>query len=304
MRRVLLIFVDGLGMGEDDPAINPLVRFDPPFLRSIFGGPLVRNLGLILNDDICLVPTDASLGIPGLPQSATGQTAIFTGVNAPRHMGCHILGFPGPELAGIIAANGIMRELAAVGMSVTSANMYTADYMELVASRKRRHSVTTLTILGAGVPLRSLDEMAAGDAVYQDITNEMLPRFGVEGVPTINPAEAGRRLACLAARHRFTMFEYFQTDRQGHKHDWSAAAKIVATLDGFFAAVHGAAQGILVIITSDHGNFEDFTTKTHTLNPVPTILFGPGCREVAAAIRSLIDIKPAIVAYLKEGEEK
>ncbi|MDR7865205.1 MAG: alkaline phosphatase family protein [Sporomusaceae bacterium] len=303
MRRVLLIFIDGLGLGDNDLAANPLVRFDPPFFRDLFGTPLVRELGLILGDEACLVPTDASMGIPGLPQSATGQTAIFTGVNAPQHMGCHILGFPGPALAEIIAAHGLPGDLAAGGFSVTSANMYTADYMELVARRKRRHSVTTLAILGAGRPLRSLADMAAGAAVYQDITNEMLPRFGVEGVPTVSPDEAGRRLAALAGKHRFTMFEYFQTDRQGHKHDWEEAAKIVANLDGFLTAVHRAAAETLVIITSDHGNFEDFTTKTHTLNPVPTILFGPGCRQVAAGIRSLTDIKPAIIAYLKEGVE-
>ncbi len=300
MRRVLLIFIDGLGMGENDPAANPLVRFDPHFFRTLFGKPLVRELGLILSDEACLVPTDASMGIPGLPQSATGQTAIFTGVNAPQRMGCHILGFPGPALAEIIAAHGLPGELAAGGLSVTSANMYTADYMELVARRKRRHSVTTLAILGAGQPLRSLSDMAAGAAVYQDITNEMLPRFGVEGVPTVSPAEAGGRLATLAGQHSFTMFEYFQTDRQGHKHEWAEAAKIVVNLDGFLTAVQRAAEETLVIITSDHGNFEDFTTKTHTLNPVPTILFGPGCRQVAAGIRSLTDIKPAIIAYLKE----
>jgi 2,3-bisphosphoglycerate-independent phosphoglycerate mutase len=303
MRRVLLIFIDGLGMGENNPAVNPLVRFDPPFFRSLFGKPLVGELGLILNDEACLVPTDASMGIPGLPQSATGQTAIFTGVNAPQRMGCHILGFPGPALAEIIAGHGLLGELAAAGFSVTSANMYTADYMELVARRKRRHSVTTLAILGAGEPLRSLPQMAAGEAVYQDVTNEMLPRFGVEGVPTVSPAEAGQRLANLAGRHSFTMFEYFQTDRQGHKNDWAEAAKIVATLDGFLAAVRRAAAETLVVITSDHGNFEDFSTKTHTLNPVPTILFGPGCRQVAAGVCSLTDIKPAIIAYLKEGVE-
>ncbi len=301
MPKVLLIFIDGLGLGEDDPATNPLVRFDPPFIRSLFGGPLVRNLGAILSDAACLVPTDASLGVPGLPQSATGQTAIFTGVNAPRLMDRHILGFPGPALAAVIAEHGIMRDLAADGFRVTSANMYTTDYMDLVARRQRRHSVTTLTILGAGVPLRSLPEMAAGEAVYQDITNNLLPRFGVEGVPPVSPAVAGRRLVDLAKRHHFTMYEYFQTDRQGHKHDWDEAAKIVATLDGFLAAVHEAAGDTLVVITSDHGNFEDFSVKTHTTNPVPTILFGPGCRPVAAAIGNLTDIKPAITAYLKEG---
>ncbi len=304
MRKVLLIFIDGLGLGEDDPATNPLVRFDPLFLRSLFGRPLVRNLGCIRSDQVCLVPTDANLGVPGLPQSATGQTAIFTGINAPQLMGRHILGFPGPALAAVIAEHGIMRALADAGFSVTSANMYSADYMDLVARRQRRHSVTTLTILGAGLPLRSLPAMAAGEAVYQDITNKMLPRFGITDVPAVDPAVAGRRLADLARRHAFTMFEYFQTDRQGHKHDWDEAAKIVATLDGFLAAVHAAAGDTLVVVTSDHGNFEDFSVKTHTANPVPTILFGPGCRSVAAAVGNLTDIKPAIIAYLKEGDKQ
>lgn len=302
MRKVLLIFIDGLGLGENDPAINPLVRFDPPFFRRLFGGPLTRELGTILSDDACLVPTDAGLGVPGLPQSATGQTTIFTGVNAPRQMGRHILGFPGPALAAIIAEHGLLRDLAAAGFGVTSANMYTSDYMDLVARRQRRNSVTTLTILGAGLPLRSKREMAAGEAVYQDITNEMLPKFGVTDVAAVSPAEAGRRLAGLAGSHSFTMFEYFQTDRQGHKNDWALTEKIVATLDGFLAAVHQAARDTLVLITSDHGNFEDFSVKTHTLNLVPTILFGHGCRDVAAAIRDLTDIKPAVIAYLKEGE--
>lgn len=304
MRRVLLIFIDGLGLGDNDPTVNPLVRFDPPFFRDLFGGPLTRELGRVLRGDVCLVPTDATLGVAGLPQSATGQTAIFTGVNAPHHMGRHILGFPGPVLAKIIAEHGILGELAEAGLSVTSANMYTANYMELVAKRKRRHSVTTLTILGAGLPLRSPVDMAAGEAVYQDITNEMLPQFGVEDIPVVSPREAGRRLAALAARHHFTMFEYFQTDRQGHKHDWNAAEKIVSVLNDFLAAVREAARDVLVIITSDHGNFEDLSAKTHTTNPVPTILLGPGCRTVAERIGDLTDIKPAVIAYLKEGEDK
>lgn len=301
VRKVLLIFIDGLGLGEDDAAVNPLVRFDPSFFRRLFGRPLTNKLGRIIGDEVCLVPTDASLGVEGLPQSATGQTAIFTGINAPRRLGRHILGFPGPSLAAIIAAHGIMGELAAAGCRVTSANMYTDNYFELVAKRQRRHSASTLTILGAGLPLRSSAEMAAGEAVYQDITNAMLPEFGVTGVPVVSPDVAGKRLAALAGRHHFTLFEYFQTDRRGHKVDWAEAAKIVGVLDGFLAAVQQAAGDVLTVITSDHGNFEDLSRKTHTLNPVPTILFGPGCRQAAAGIRDLTDIKPAIISYILEG---
>lgn len=301
VRKVLLIFIDGLGLGADDPAVNPLVRFDPPFFRRLFGQPLTCKLSRIISDEVCLLPTDARLGVEGLPQSATGQTAIFTGVNAPRQMGRHILGFPGPALAAIIAAHGIMGELAAAGFSVTSANMYTANYLELVAARKRRNSASTLTILGAGQRLRMPADMAAGEAVYQDITNEMLPQFGVTDLPAVSPAQAGERLAALAAKHNFTMFEYFQTDRRGHKVDWAEAEKIVGTLDDFLTAVKKAAGDILVVITSDHGNFEDLSVKTHTLNPVPTIVFGPGCRQVAEPIRDLTDIKPAIIGYIREG---
>jgi hypothetical protein len=39
---------------------------------------------------------DASLCVPGLPQSATGQAALLTGLNAPELMGRHIEGFPPP----------------------------------------------------------------------------------------------------------------------------------------------------------------------------------------------------------------
>jgi len=161
-----------------------------------------------------------------------------------------------------------------------------------------------LTILGAGVELRSFKELQAGEAVFQDITNELLPDFGFSGIPAIPPAEAGKRLASLAARYHFTLFEYFQTDRLGHKHDWGAAEKIVATLDGFLNAVFTNRHAdTLVIVTSDHGNFEDLGIKTHTYNQVPTIIAGSGCREVAERIHDLTDIKPALMAYIREGEQ-
>ncbi|MDR3562675.1 MAG: metalloenzyme [Negativicutes bacterium] len=303
MSNILFIFIDGLGLGETDPATNPFVRFDPPFFRSLLGRPLTREAAPFCGDSVCLAAIDACLGVEGLPQSATGQTALLTGVNAPAAMGRHILGFPGPELAAIITEHGIMRELAEKGFTVTSANMYTPNYMELVAARKRRHSVTTLTSLRAGLRLRGLGDMAAGAAVYQDITNESLPGYGVDLVPMVSPAVAGERLVNLARQHHFTLFEYFQTDRQGHKQDWALAERIVAVLDEFLSAVYQAtSDNLLVVITSDHGNFEDFSIKTHTTNKVPVLAWGPGCGPFTKKIRDLTAVKPAIIQYLKEGE--
>ena len=301
MNKVLLIFIDGLGLGEADPAINPLVRFDPPFFRRFLGMPLTKDAAPYLSDTICVVATDATLGVAGLPQSATGQTALFTGINAPAILGRHILGFPGPKLGDIIAEHGVMMELADLGYSVTSANMYGPNYFELVAARKWRHSASTLTILGAGLDLRSVAEMHQGEAVYQDITNKSLPIYNILGITTVEPYIAGQRLAKLADNHDFTMFEYFQTDRQGHKNDWSEAQRIVGDLTEFLAGVQQNSGDTLVIVTSDHGNFEDFSTKTHTLNYVPTIIWGPNCREIAKTIKTLTDIKPAIIKFLAGG---
>lgn len=300
--RVLLIFVDGIALGDNDPEKNPFARSKSDFFRYLFGGSLTSALGRRISTEACLVPTDACLGVGGLPQSATGQTTLLTGINAPQKMERHILGFPGPQLAGIISEHGIMRRLANDGYVVTSANMYTPDYMELVARRKRRHSATTLTIMGAGVPLRSMPEMEANKAVYQDITNELLTGLGYF-VPVIRPARAAERLVSIAAEHDFTLFEYFQTDRCGHKQNMIWAESITEVLSEFFIAVHQAAPSdMLVIITSDHGNFEDLSVKTHTYNLVPTIAFGARCQEFSSSINALTDITPAIISIL-EGND-
>ena len=298
--KVLFIFIDGLGLGEKDAGCNPLVRFDPPFFHCLFGGPLTEELGSCLDDNTCLVPLDASLGVAGLPQSATGQTSLFTGVNAPGELGRHVQGFPGPALSAIIKEKGILGQLAANGCKVTSANMYVPHYFDLVAKRQRRHSVTTLLTLHAGLSLRSLPDMAAGEAVYHDLTNEMLSKGGFPEVTLTAPAVAGSRLVRLAARNDFTLFEYFQTDRAGHKQDWRWGQIITENLNEFLTAVHDEAPAdMLIVITSDHGNFEDFAIKTHTQNAVPGIFLGFRAREAAQGCSDLTDVAPRLTALMR-----
>ena len=53
-----------------------------------------------------------------------------------------------------------------------------------------------------------------------------------------------------------------------------------------------------VIITSDHGNIEDAATRSHTLNPVATLAFGPARDFVSSRVHVLTDITPAIVEAL------
>jgi bisphosphoglycerate-independent phosphoglycerate mutase (AlkP superfamily) len=53
-----------------------------------------------------------------------------------------------------------------------------------------------------------------------------------------------------------------------------------------------------VILTSDHGNIEDLSSRNHTLNNVPTIVWGAEKNRIAPRIKSLADITPAIVETL------
>jgi bisphosphoglycerate-independent phosphoglycerate mutase (AlkP superfamily) len=103
-------------------------------------------------------------------------------------------------------------------------------------------------------------------------------------------------------KYDFTVFEYFQTDTVGHSRDMDAAVKIYETLDRFL-------EGILleldvekdsVIVVSDHGNIEDISIGTHTVNPVPTILLGKSAVKHASIVGSITDIAYLIRVILNE----
>ena len=88
---LLLIFVDGVGIGTRGDH-NPASELS----QSSF--PSLRGKSRWLPFDGRLAVTDARLGVEGLPQSATGQTAILTGVNAAALIGRHLHGYPSPRL--------------------------------------------------------------------------------------------------------------------------------------------------------------------------------------------------------------
>jgi hypothetical protein len=88
--RILLIFADGVGIGVRDASRNPLFASPPPFLRELLDGnlPSLRNREYEGSHALFL-PLDARLGVKGLPQSGTGQSALYTGLNTARMIGQH-----------------------------------------------------------------------------------------------------------------------------------------------------------------------------------------------------------------------
>ena len=288
---VLLFFIDGLGIGTRG-AHNPFDGLDDVAPLAIFQQeePDIPFAG-------ALAITDPRMGVEGRPQSASGQTTILTGINAPAAIGHHKQGFPNRPLLDIIREHSIFLQLKRAGVApITFANTYTKLFFE---RRPRWISATTAAVEAADLTFNTVPDLKEGRAVYQDFTNAMLIERG-EQVELRTAEEAAEVLASIVARHRFTLYEYFITDKAGHAQDMTAAHKVLRNLARMVRHVLASVdlESTTVILTSDHGNIEDLSTRSHTLNSVPTIVWGRNNQSIAARIKSLTDITPAIVDTL------
>lgn len=291
---VLLIFVDGLGVGtrgRHNPlhllgeAAAPLAVFEDWEPNVPFGGLLAR--------------TDARLGVEGRPQSASGQTTILTGVNVPARLGHHKQGFPNEQMRAILREHSLFLQLKNLGGGPDLfANAYGAQFF---AKRPRWVAATTVAVEAAGLPFRTFEDLKEGRAVFHDFTNRTLIQWGAD-VPRRTPEEAAAVLAKLADSHRFTLYEHFIADRAGHDRDERAALGILSELARFVRTVLSLVDlsRTTVLLTSDHGNVEDLSTRNHTLNPVPTLAWGRGKETAARRVRTLADITPTILEILTE----
>ncbi len=290
---VLLFFIDGLGIGSRGP-FNPLDGLKDAEPLAIFRGeiPKTPREGIV-------VPTDACLGVEGRPQSASGQTTILTGINAPSLLGYHKQGFPNAAMLEIIRDHSIFLQLTRAGIApITFANTYTQRFFD---ERPRWVSATTAAVEAAGLPFRTVVDLKAGRAVYQDFTNGVLIERGEDLLPR-TPEEVAAVLASIVAENRFTLYEYFITDKVGHAQDMQAARSVLQAVAMLIREVLAKIDltRTSVILTSDHGNIEDLSSRNHTLNDVPTIVWGADRNRIASHISNLADITPAIVETLTE----
>ncbi len=299
-KNIAFIFLDGVGIGIEDAAVNPLFAAKMPTLSSMFGGliPSVKNSRLI-NSYYAVVPIDANLGIDGLPQSGTGQTALFTGINAAELIGKHFGPFPYSTLRPIIRDQNIFRRIQESGKSFYFSNAYPQQFFDYINAGKRRLTVTTMACLQSGLPLHTADDLRKGMAISADITNERWEVLGYPDIPEIPAEDAGHRLAKLAKNHDLVLFEYFLTDHAGHKRDIDNAVRILERFDAFLKGFRDTMNdSTLLVMTSDHGNIEDLQTKTHTRNDVPLWVYGNDSAQFVDGISSITDIAPKVLRWL------
>lgn len=293
--RFLFVFLDGIGIGSANPDENPFFQVDNWFR------PLSAAETVELPHGGKAKGLDASLGVPGIPQSATGQTSLFTGVNAQKAIGEHRSGGPTPALKEIIHRGNLLKWANERGLSGTFANAYLDDFFSPEYSR--RDSVTTTMMRSSGYPFRRVGQIEDGQAVYHEFTHRFLQSLGYE-IPLYTPEQSAQNLARLAHEHHVTVYEHFMSDFIGHSQDLEQAVEEVENVQRFVAALleELRTDEVNVVISSDHGNLEHIRQKEHTLNPVPGMFWGPWADEAVEQVQAINQITPAILHRLNAAK--
>jgi 2,3-bisphosphoglycerate-independent phosphoglycerate mutase len=295
---VSLLFLDGVGLGDDDPQTNPFVTAVLPNLNNLLGQNwFLRHTGPITTPRASFIPTDASLGVPGRPQSATGQAVILSGRNIPQAIGEHYGPKPNTAVRNELAHGTLFDEVLAAGKSAALLTPYPQPYFDAIKRGRRLYSAVPQAAVNAGLSLRTADDLRQGQAISPDFTNQgWVDMLGYTDIPVYDMTTAGQKLAALSAQFDFSFFEHWPSDRPGHRGPLSDARAHLEMLDHAIGALLNAwpDDSGLLLITSDHGNIEDKSQRQHTKNPVPTILVGPNHAELAAQISTLLDIAPVV----------
>ena len=297
---MLFIFLDGIGLGENNPETNPFARAKMPNLNAVLDGrSLLKDAAPFHGERATLLAIDPSVGVNGLPQSATGQGMLVTGINIPAELGYHYGPKPNREVAAFLNDGTLFSRFAKAGKKTALLNAYPPRYFDGIDSGKRLYSSIPLAVTKAGIELFKRDDLFAGRALSADFTGAgWRTMLGFPDLPGMDPQQAGRKLVKLAKEYDFSLFEYWASDYAGHKQQMDTAIELMETFDEVLGGLLNEMNEdeLLVLVTSDHGNMEDLSTRKHTDANVPAIIIGnkTAREEFAHDLEDLTDIAPAI----------
>lgn len=307
MPRVIFIFLDGVGIG-DCSAHNPFYLCRPGYLPFFSG-----NQGW--PDKTPVKPIDPLLGVAGFPQSATGQTTLYTGVSIPGMINMHRGSYPDKVMRKIIKNHSLLFQLKKKSVPAAFINAYpvytrlfTSEHIRILNDGrmhfsnefpelfKKRISVTTCMLVSAGQQPFGETDIIKEKTIYQDYTNRSLRERGLT-LPEFSPEKAAKIIYKKSREYAFILYEYFQTDVYGHRKSMVERIDLIEKLNRLLKALVSRLdrETDTLVITSDHGNLEDGSTRGHTLNPVPLITWGRESGHIRKKIESIDQITPAII---------
>jgi 2,3-bisphosphoglycerate-independent phosphoglycerate mutase len=299
---VIVVLIDGVGLapaGSHNPVAAGFVR-----LRQFLGAPLTDALDVAM-PTLIAKPIDATLGVPGLPQSGSGHVAIWGGYNAAALNGRHQPSYPTIAMRERLAVDNLLLRTNAIGRRVAWANAYLPGYLEAIERRRTRHTAGTWCAIAAELPLRGVDKLLAGTAVSWDLTQQFArTRPGATDLPLITAEDSGARLADLAQKHDLVAFETYLPDLAGHDRIPLTVPDALDLVDHLLAGVIGKmGESDTLVVVSDHGNSEDATTLIHTRNPVPLLAIGPAV-PVFASVGAIDGVAGAILRTLGAADHQ
>ena len=302
-----MIFLDGIGLGAADPLTNPFAVANTPTLHSLAAGKRwLAQTGRQQGERAVFLPTDPRLGVPGRPQSGTGQATIFTGKNVPDLIGKHYGPKPDKATRDLLARDNLFCQVVARGKSAALLEAYPPGWHRAVESGRRLRSSYQQAAHEAGVPIFGQEALQSGDALSVDWTGEQWPAPpGYPQLPLRSTHEAGVLLVTLARRYDFSLFAHWPSDVIGHRGTLAEGVALLERFDEVMAGLLSAwddNEG-LVILCSDHGNMEEIGNRRHTCNDVPTVVIGQQRGLFDESFRTLADIAPCILRALF-GEDK
>jgi 2,3-bisphosphoglycerate-independent phosphoglycerate mutase len=290
--------MDGIGLGENNPETNPFARAKMPNLNKLLDGrSLLKDAAPFHGDRATLLAVDPAVGVIGLPQSATGQAILLTGINIPAELGYHYGPKPNPEVAAYLKEATLFSRFVKEGRKATLLNAYPPRYFQGIDSGKRLYSSIPQAVVNAGLPLFKHDDLFSGHALSADFTGEgWRSMLGFAEAPMMGPHQAGRKLGALAKEYDFSLFEYWASDYAGHKQQMDNAIHLMETFDKVIDGLVEDWDDGLILVTSDHGNMEDLSTRRHTDADVPALVIGNKSArdEFTRNMKNLTDIAPAI----------
>jgi len=298
--RVLFIFLDGVGIGPSDAEINPFLKARLPTLLGLLNHQIpVLDGGSESGPggDALSIPLDPRMGVEGLPQSGTGQTALLTGENAAALFGRHFGPWVPVSLRPLMMERNLLTRAQSEGISCIFANAYPSHFLRTAWTK--RPAGPPLAAHAAGLLTRQEEELARGDALSSEILNTAWrTRLGLVHLPEVTPEQAGRNLARITGEAALTFFAHYATDTAGHERAMEPAVAALERVDAFLGGlVPALPPRTLLVLASDHGNIEDIT-QGHTLNPTFNLLLGPGAKELGAGLSRITDIPELILEHL------
>ncbi|MGE5436337.1 MAG: hypothetical protein ACM3O3_03845, partial [Syntrophothermus sp.] len=177
-------------------------------------------------------------------------------------------------------------------------NAFPQVFFDYLNSGRQRLSVTSKSCTLSGIKLNTIDELREGKALTAEITNERWNKILNYDIPIISPQEAAKRLLNIAEENDYTLYEYFLTDHLGHWRYIQEIEPMMRNLDEFLfhLLTNINDEKMNLLICSDHGNFEDLSVKTHTLNPSITIT---NSNLIFEEVKNLSEIKDAVIKHFR-----